>query len=145
MIGYAAKEVFSRRELQLLDRAQTLVAMAPYEINDELVRCHELARAIGEVLELKHEDGRYGFVEHTWLWTSEKDPEGSPWVLPNVLDVYTPGCDPQVQLVHMALGLPPRYYLSNVFDVEIKDDIVIALIGWFQASELWPLDPVEPP
>jgi len=146
VIGYALREVFSKREIDLRYNAETLVAITPYEIDGELVRCHELARAVGKVLKLEHEDGRYGFVEHTWLWTEPKMNEKfhAPWFLPNVLDVYVPGGVPQVQLVHMgASGLPPRYYLSNVFDVVIRDDVVEKIITAFKTSKLWPLEGVE--
>jgi hypothetical protein len=126
MIGYAEREVFSAREKHLFRMATMLVSRVPYALDGQPVRCHELARAVGRVLELTHEDGRFGFVEHTWLWTEPKDhPKfAAPWVLPNVLDVYVPGSMPQVQLVHMATGLPSRYYLSNL-SFGIPDDRVV--------------------
>jgi hypothetical protein len=145
MNSYAEKEVFTSREKLLLRQATELVEIAPYEIDGNLVRCHELARAVGKVLGLEHEDGRYGFVEHTWLWTESLKEEGvpdkskaffSPWVLPNVLDVYVPGSVPQVQLVHMAAsGLPPRYYLSNLKAPEIRASVVRQLTDIFGQYE----------
>lgn len=133
MIGYAERHVFTMREKDLLRRARLLVERAPYEAFGEPVRCHELARAVGRVLDLEHQDGRFGFVEHTWLWTERlSDKFAPPWVLPRILDVYVPGSLPQVQLVDTASGLPPRYYLSNVFDVVIREDVIEEIIQWFR-------------
>ncbi len=141
MIGYAQREIFTPRELKLLDCAETLVAIAPYEIDGDLVRCHELARAVGAVLGLQHEDGRYGFVDHTWLWTSKLSERVAPWDLPHVLDVYVPGGMPQVQLIDAAhAGLPPRYYLSNSLDLVVRYDVIDKLARAFTESELWPLE-----
>jgi len=135
MIGYAEKEIFTLAEKDLLRRARLLVERAPNELFGEPIRCHELARAVGRVLGLDHEDGRFGFVEHTWLWTEPRHSERfcTPWVLPRILDVYVPGALPQVQLVDTASGLPPRYYLSHVFDVEIRENVIEEIIEWFKA------------
>lgn len=133
MIGYAEKEVFTDQEKALWVRAVRLVEFAPYfDGTNEPIRCHELARAVGAVLNLEHEDGRFGFVEHTWLWTTPREPRLTPWVLPNVLDVYTPGSMPQVQLVHMANGLPHRYSLQCVSALDVRHDIVGRLVRVFQ-------------
>lgn len=147
MIGYAEKEIFSKREMELWSRAVELIAWTPYDMDGEPVRCHELARAVGKLLGLEHRDGRYGFVEHTWLWTESLKEEGvddrakafcAPWVLPNVLDVYVPGSVPQVQLVHMAAsGLPPRYYLTSLETPEIKTDVVERLVRLFEEKKSW--------
>jgi hypothetical protein len=140
MIGYAEKEVFTERERELWQRATTLVSFAPYydtgdEPGNEPVRCHELARAVGKVLDLEHEDGRFGFVEHTWLWTTPCDKKIAPWTLPNVLDVYVPGSMPQVQLVHMATGLPARYMLARVNDLVVRTEVVERLILLFEEKK----------
>ncbi len=139
MIGYAAKRVFTLREIRLYEHATTLVAIAPDELHGETIRCHELARAIGQILHLEHEDGRYGFVEHTWLWVEPRNRRFCPaWSLPHVLDVYVPGSMPQVQLHDMSSGLPTRYYLSNFFDVVIKQHIVeelVSILAPYEARE----------
>jgi hypothetical protein len=133
MIGYAAQKVFTPRELRLHEQAAALVSLVPDEIGGQLVRCHELARAIGRTLNLEHEDGRYGFVEHTWLWTEPRDRKFCvAWSLPNVLDVYVPGTTPQVQLQNMATSLPSRYFLTNVFDVVIRQEIVEEIVDIFK-------------
>lgn len=130
MIGYAATEVFKDQEVILWRKATALIERSPDPFLGAQVRCHELARAVGRVLGLEHQDGRFGFVEHTWLWTRplNDDAHAPPWVLPRILDVYVPGAMPQVQLIDTASGLPPRYYLSNVFDVQIREDVVEALV-----------------
>jgi|GEM_PF-2787853 len=132
MIEYSERHIFTRRELDLLKQAQNLVANAPYLDGDgEPIRCHELARAVGRVLCLDYADGRYGFVDHTWLWT-ESPGDSIPWKLPNVLDVYVPGSLPQVQLVHTdSSGLPPRYYPSKNFDVIVRHEVIESLIAGF--------------
>lgn len=95
MKSYSEQEIFTDRELGLLRRAIWLVERVQGEL-----RCHELARAIGRVLKLPHQDGFYAFVDHTWLWTEERV-EYHPWLLPNILDVYAVGSLPQVRLVDM--------------------------------------------
>ena len=101
MRGYAEKSLLTNVEIALLRRATALVD----RVGDELgtVRCHELARAVGRVLDLEVQDGSYGFVEHSWLWTTPfpKDfhEEQVHLGFPNILDVYTPGQVPMVQLL----------------------------------------------
>lgn len=134
MIGYAEDEVFLKQEKALYRKAVEYVKIAPAHIGGEVIRCHELARAVGRILRLTHEDGRFGFVEHTWLWTRPRGSEefAAPWSLPRILDVYVPGAMPQVQLIDTASGLPPRYYLSNVFDVVINEAVVDSLFERFR-------------
>jgi hypothetical protein len=98
MISYSEREIFSEKEQELLWRATELVKRVQVE-----PRCHELARAVGQVMKLPYQDGYYGFVEHTWLWTEERE-EYHPWSLPNLLDVYAVGSLPQVRLVDMQHG-----------------------------------------
>jgi hypothetical protein len=136
--GYADCEIFNVREKTALRAATALVRLVPEAIDGEAVRCHELARAVGRMLGLEHCDGRYGFVEHTWLWTEPFDLErhAPPWILPNVLDVYVPGSLPQVQLVHMgSTGLPPRYYLTNLPEPQVREDVVAELVKRFSVPE----------
>lgn len=128
MIGYAMTEVFTDQEIILWRKATALIERSPDPLLGAPVRCHELARAVGRVLGLEHQDGRFGFVEHTWLWTTTLRDQAPPWVLPRILDVYVPGAMPQVQLIDTVSGLPPRYYLSNVFDIQIREGVVEALV-----------------
>lgn len=138
MEGYAAQELFSPRERELLRAAQMLVEAVPYELDGKLVRCHELARAVAYHLDLEIADGHYGFMEHSWLWTKplEGRADDPPVLLPNVLDVYTPGALPQVQLVYLTSGMPERYNARPVKDLVIREDAVQRLIGIMGASAL---------
>lgn len=102
MNGYSATDVFNVTEKQMLSYARELMERVE---DDPDLRCHEVARAVGRVIGLPFQDGAYGFVEHTWLWT--KPPEalenGLPhgWMMPNILDVYCVASLPLVRLVHM--------------------------------------------
>lgn len=135
MIAYAAQEVFSAPEQFLLTKAQALIGAAPtYDLGGELIRCHELARAVGRVLELTVQDGFYGFVEHSWLWLSMPTPDYRRFPryhLPKILDVYVPGSLPQVQLVDTASGLCHRYLPAEPRD-DINESTVSAIIKTFQ-------------
>lgn len=112
MRGYAATEMFERAEVRLWERATVLVERVP---EDWEVRCHELARAVGRLLDLDVVDGKFGAVEHSWL------------VLPprHVLDVYTPGVVPLVTLRDLHWGLPdtPLYKPGDPRD-DIEDKVV---------------------
>lgn len=104
------------------------------------LRCHELARAVGRILGLEHEDGVYGFVDHTWLWTAALDRE-SPLVretrigFPNILDVYSVGQLPMVRLVecghaslpHMGWSYRPRRPRKDVDDAMVDRLVRIML------------------
>lgn len=133
MRGYSASQVFSAEEIRLYWRAVALVDIVPDIAG---LRCHELARAVGRVLGLEHEDGRYGYVDHTWLWTTALDRE-SPLVqetrigFPNVLDVYAVGQWPMVRLVecgdvslpHMGWSYRPRRERMDI-DEALVDRLV---------------------
>jgi len=129
MMSYAALHVFRPMDEVLLGRAQQLIEFVPtYDPKGELVRCHELARAVGRMLGLQVQDGLYGFVEHSWLWLSspEADYRRFPrYHLPKILDVYVPGSLPQVQLVDTASGLCHRY-----LPTEPRTDIVDDTVDW---------------
>ena len=110
MRSYADLKVFSGKEKLWLSRATELVG--EIREGEEELRCHELARAVGRLLGLHVQDGHYGFAEHSWLWTSEPrraeaDGEVELFGAPNILDVYSVGQLPQVQLVAAGrVGLP---------------------------------------
>jgi hypothetical protein len=103
-ISYSERAVFTADEKQLLYQAERCVARIPSTLADS--RCHEVARAVGHHLGLAHQDGFYGFVDHTWLWTAPfADPCYEPSRnktrigFPHVLDVYCVGSLPMVRLV----------------------------------------------
>lgn len=125
MKGYAELEVFTPAEVELLRQATAMVALLD---DDPEIRCHELARAIGQRLGLTFKDGFYGFVEHTWLWTTPYEGEGEQlWRLPNILDVYVPGELPQVQLIHTTTALPMPYRFGPPRD-DIRGGVVRRLL-----------------
>lgn len=93
MISYVLKHCLQRYHLAIHAEASSLVA----SVTLDECRCHELARAVLEMLEsrihperLSVVDGRVGGVDHSWLMFSETRV---------VLDVYRPGFYPQVVLV----------------------------------------------
>lgn len=101
MKSYSETNIFGACDRKLFELATRLVA----GLGDrpKMIRCHELARALGEVLKLPFQDGMYGFVEHTWLWTKSMgnwiDPLEIMRTGPNILDVYCVGRLPMVQLI----------------------------------------------
>lgn len=104
--GEAYINVFTPEEVSFLNHAWNMVLKAPYELDGKVVRCHELSRAVAQVLGLTVEDGYYGMAEHSWIWLTPREPF-SP--LPRILDVYVPGRMPQVQLIDPHLHLPFEY------------------------------------
>jgi hypothetical protein len=98
MKGHSERELFTPREVALFERARAYVHAL--DESRPTLRCHELARAVGLLLDLPHQDGFYGFVDHSWLWT---EPLPSKLIgrinFPNVLDVYSVGSLPMVRLV----------------------------------------------
>lgn len=101
MTPVVAQEDFTEEELTLLQRATRMVDSLDAPDGRILgieIRCHELARAVGSILQLPVSDGRYGMrgsIEHSWLrvgnWQDYYDAK--------ILDVYVPGACPQVQLL----------------------------------------------
>lgn len=60
------------------------------------IRCHEMARAVGRILDLPVVDGVCGAVQHSWLTIkAHQDPTEREFIL----DVYAVGRLPPVQLV----------------------------------------------
>lgn len=119
MISYSQTNVFTGEELSLLHKATALVEKITDDGSE--IRCHELARAVGEVLQLEVADGQYGFVEHSWLWTTSFPKDLHEGQLhgdfPNILDVYSVGQLPIVRLVscdhpqlpHLGWGYRPSF------------------------------------
>ena len=110
--GVVQKFRFATQFIDLIPNDKRLV---------HLLRCHEVARAVGRIVHLPVQDGDYGVgVEHSWLWFENGD----------VLDVYATGRLPIVQYVrarhpfraHRDLyhGGPPR--------TDIAEDVVEALV-----------------
>lgn len=137
MKGYSQRVIFDERKQNLLLAATRLVehAFASPVLERELanwaspwneVRCHELARAVGRVLVLPVQDGYYGFVDHSWLWTEEIDPEGplnDRLGFPDILDVYAVGSLPMVRLVSARHTALPHVGWSYRPSVRPRDDV----------------------
>lgn len=102
MDSYSEKEIFSAREMSLFRVSTALVAAFPStDCFGKPLRCHEVSRTVGELLYLEPQDGFYGFVDHTWLWTSPLKTSNLVGRLgfPNILDPYSVGSMPPVRLV----------------------------------------------
>lgn len=127
MNGYAAVVIFDAEELALLKRATRLVDCLPdYTVSYRMpVRCHELARAVGQILKLKVIDGRYGVADHSWLMTEK------PY---HLLDVYACGRLPQVQLVDVSAVCNTEYRFGEERQ-DINTNMVYDLLGWMERGE----------
>lgn len=122
MKSYSEATIFTRREMLLLKQAKQLVGSIPDRQDAADIRCHELARAVGVVLGLTYIDGKFGFVEHTWLSTFRDRGDKE-----NILDVYAVGMMPMVILVdahHLTLQLPRLYKPSKEARKDIRWDVV---------------------
>jgi hypothetical protein len=102
MHSYSERVRFTKREGKILSSASLAVALLPTDLDPsgEELRCHELARAIGELLNLRVVDGMYGLVDHSWCVITaapEAGSDASSW--DKILDVYAIGRCPQVQLI----------------------------------------------
>jgi len=96
VITYAERVCFGPAHLSALADAQTYIARISNSWGNEL-RCHELARAVAEMLshrELVVVDGKCGPIEHTWLC----------FVDGAILDPYVPGRVPAVQIIDPIAG-----------------------------------------
>lgn len=95
MNGFAFNEVFTNTDIRSWHRATKLVGGLPKDLRSK-VRCHELARAVRKFMALGGyayvADGKCGIVDHSWI---QLKPE-------TILDVYTVGRLPMVQLVHVS-------------------------------------------
>ena len=131
MKSYSAVHIFTDRERILLSRARRLVTRvkdpgANDKDSPDIIRCHELARAVGKVLDLRYIDGKFGYIDHTWLTTFQKSGDAE-----TVLDVYAVGVVPMVILVstsYMTLSLPKLYVPSRRPRSDIKQDAVDSLV-----------------
>lgn len=121
MKSYVEQEELKPEDVALLDVATALVARVPGKLHDRWIRCHELARAVGRILELPVVDGAYGACDHSWL-TVRSD---------LALDVYVPARLPQVQLCPFWLGAPATYR-SGEPRTDIREDVVDELVTLMQ-------------
>lgn len=115
MRSYAERAVFTAPEVAAWRRAQHFVGLVSDDWGDEL-RCHELARAVARMLHASLEvgwrcdvhDGQLSGIEHSWIeLASASDERGL--CRRSILDVYTPGRIPQVQLVDHHFAVAREY------------------------------------
>lgn len=133
MRSYSESKVFSGAAMDLFARATALVDEIPiYDAYFLDVRCHELARAIGECLGLAVVDGHYGQVQHSWLIVPNATPIGD-----SILDVYAVGAVPMVRMIDQWPGLPhgPNEYRVGDDRDDVDYDMVGALLQIFNVVE----------
>lgn len=124
MITYAERACFHAAHLRLLVRVEAHVTRISNAWGNEL-RCHELVRAVRLVVnacehKLDVVDGKCGPIEHSWLRFSDGV----------ILDPYTPGRMPAVQLVDPIVGTAYRPGASRT-DIRraILDRLVLEMRG----------------
>lgn len=133
MKGYSEREVFTELELGKLAAAISYVGRLDESKMEGVVRCHELARAVGRILRLAHEDGMYcpagseGGINHTWLLVPH---EGKGKIAGHsILDVYSVGRLPQVELLHCGLTVPHHVcFMPRTERNDIDERMVLRLI-----------------
>ena len=128
MITYAERACFREAHLRLFARVETYVARVSNAWGNEL-RCHELARAVQRVDASEHKldvvDGKCGPIEHSWL----RFRDGV------ILDPYTPGRMPAVQIVDPIVGVA---YRPGEPRSDIRQAIVDRLVLEMRAArQLW--------
>lgn len=113
MIAYAATQLSP--EMQgLLASAQTLVDLVP-DVEFPELRCHELARALAQTLDVRFVDGMFGAVQHTWIVPAYEV----------ILDPYFPGVLPQCVLIDACVMNPlSGLYVPGEPRTDIDEEIV---------------------
>jgi hypothetical protein len=135
MKSYAEGNIFTVFEVKLFQHATRYVAAINSPETTKKIRCHELARAVGLLLDLPYQDGFYGFVDHSWLWTRPLDQRTiiTPRIgLPNILDVYSVGSLPMVRLVglpHVGWGYRPSEERKDI-DIDFVQSIAKVMKDW---------------
>lgn len=141
MISYSQSNVFTDAELRAwravtkwIDRIPRMRAGAK-DIFE--VRCHELARASLFTLQAsklhkisddaKVEDGHYGMIDHSWIRLGTR----------TILDTYTCGKMPMVQLVSQLTTLPHfDLYKPGAY----RNDIDQPLLDWLNYEMTFQLE-----
>jgi hypothetical protein len=119
--------IFEGREINLLHKAEQIVEKIPdlYGKNQKPVRCHEVARIVAKILDISVQDGYYGYIEHSWCWTSKLKPRLVGRIrigIPNILDTYCVGSLPKVRLVACDNTALPHAGVAYRAD-EMRNDI----------------------
>lgn len=122
MISYSQREVFTERHLQLFDATKDIVSSL---FDDNGMRCHEVARIIGELFNLPVTDGYYCAVHHSWIMLDRQ----------TILDPYAVGRLPMVQLVHSNVAVSAQakcYVPDDVHCLEVDQAAVAANVSRIQ-------------
>lgn len=155
MIGHAATRL-GTTAMDLLRAAQAVVDLLPETIDGELVRCHEVARVVAEVLsypersksgmfdELVVVDGKFGVHDHSWIRV-DGSVRGRL-----ILDPYAVGRIPMVQVLDLDVmtlpyrresacdrcGVPnPWFYREGPTRDDVRHEVLAALrsyLTWFK-------------
>lgn len=121
MISYSALQVFTKRDQALRDLAEKIVARFPDQ-RKPWPRCHEIARAVARLLRLDVQDGRYGYVDHSWCRIAHaRSAYCESYV---ILDPYAVGRLPQVQLASPIIGIEKHEYTPEALRTDIDSKIV---------------------
>lgn len=123
---------FTLDDLAVLREATAIVDLIPTDFDKgRLLRCHEVARVVGKMLNLRIVDCKYGAMDHTVCLVRParngklKGPSGAV-----ILDPYCPGRLPQVQLVYQYVGAPnDGLYRSTPERDDIRWPLVDKLIA----------------
>lgn len=138
MRSYSLESVFSRDEVRFLQHAVEIVEELP-----DGLRCHEVARIVGGVLGLETCDGYYGFVDHSWCWTtplSAARPATRRIGMPNILDPYCVGSLPQVRLVDASCTSLPHVgwsYRPDTMRTDVDVDLVAHWVAELSGCGKW--------
>lgn len=123
---------FSSRALDLLERVELAIAVIHHR---KELRCHEVARAIGEFFGVHVVDGYFGVADHSWC-TFEDHSEADRF-RQYILDPYAVGRLPQVQLITVSgpVGMAAQQmYREAAPRTDIDATIVSNLISQLRVS-----------
>jgi hypothetical protein len=129
MEGWAVRKIFGKDVLATMYDVDRWMFEIDVSWSLDEIRCHELARAVairldldirGKTLSPQIIDGQVDAVEHTWILLNDKGKRA-------LLDVYTPGRMPQVQLIdcHWTVA---KNYKKGEFRTDIRLDVVDRLV-----------------
>jgi len=122
------RSIFCETEIALYEKAVEMLKVLPeHSPWGTLLRCHELARVVGELLDLEYVDGLYsGFMEHSWCLM----PERHDRIGRNILDVYPVGRFPLPQLVDGCHSALAKLYAIG----DMRTDIRQCDVEWLAGS-----------
>ena len=123
MISYAERHRFSSKAVALWESASALVELLPHtDEQGREVRCHEVARVLGKVLNLEVVDGASVGVDHSWLIIDRT----------TLLDPYVPGRLPMVQLIDIGSPTLLRLCYASELNGKPRADIRQEVIDFLE-------------